>query len=130
MPPKVLIIDDWETDRYLFRQYLETSAFQYEVFEAKDGESGLRVAEEVNPDCILLDLNLAQGQSGYEVLADLLGLERPPKRTVIVLTGLGKHILEQGALSLGAAGFLEKSKTDAASLDMAIRQAISNCRGR
>ncbi len=81
-------------------------------------------AESLNPDCIVLDLNLME-QSGYEVLGHLVGLERPPKRRVIVLTGLCQDILRESALALGAANFLLKSHTDAATLDLAIRNAIA-----
>jgi CheY-like chemotaxis protein len=119
---KVLIIDDSDTDRFLYRHYLEKHS--YEVHEAPDGETGLKLAEKLNPDCILLDLNLME-QSGYEVLGHLVGLERPPKRSVIILTGLGQDILKDGALSLGATDFLLKGQTDAAALDMAIRKAIA-----
>lgn len=121
--PKILIIDDSETDRYIFRRYLGKSLARYEVHEARDGKSGITLAERLNPDCILLDLRLID-QSGYEVLGHLVGLERPPKRTVIILTGLGRDILQEEALSLGATGFLVKGKTDAAALDLAIRRAF------
>jgi DNA-binding NarL/FixJ family response regulator len=121
---KVLIIDDSDTDRFLYRHYLENSTQPYEVYEAADGETGITLAERFNPDCILLDLNLME-QSGYEVLAHLVGLERPPKRSVIILTGLGQDILREGALALGAAGFLLKNHTDAAALDLAIRKVIA-----
>lgn len=121
---KVLIIDDSDKDRFLYRHYLQKSAQPYEVYEAADGDTGIRLAERLNPDCILLDLNLME-QSGYEVLAHLVGLERPPKRSVIIVTGLGQDILREGALALGAAGFLLKSQTDAATLDLAIRNAIA-----
>src|SRR5215210_4212790 len=125
----VLIIDDSEDDRYICRRFLKHGALQYEVYEATNSQSGLKLAETLSPDCILLDLNL-QGESGYEVLADLVGLERPPKRTVIILTGLGRHILEQGALALGATGFLVKGKIDAAALDLAIQQAMKKTASR
>lgn len=121
---KVLIIDDSDTDRFLYRHYLERNAHLYEVHEAVDGETGLRLAEKLDPDCILLDLNLLE-QSGYEVLGHLVGLERPPKRSVIILTGLGQDILKDGALSLGATDFLLKGATDAPALDAAIRKAVA-----
>lgn len=129
MPPndviKILIIDDSQSDRYIYRRFLETGALPYEVHEAENGERGLALANELNPDCILLDLKLG-AESGYEVLAHLVGLDRPPKRTVLIFTGLGSDLLQEGALALGAAGFLIKGKTDAAALDLAIRQATRN----
>lgn len=120
---RVLIIDDSDTDRYLFRRYLERAETPYEVHEADNGQAGLALTEHVQPDCVLLDLRLG-AESGYEVLSNLVGLERPPKIPVIILTGLAWEALEQGARCLGASGFLIKSKTDSATLDSAIRQVI------
>lgn len=123
-PPKILIIDDSETDRYLYRRYLGLGTLPYEVHEAHDKTSGLARADELNPDCILLDLKLPNGESGYEVLQDLVGEKLPPKRRVIILTVLSLRSLRDGALSLGASDFLVKGETDAAALDLAIRHAI------
>lgn len=122
-PIRVLIIDDSETDRYLFRRYLERAKTAYEVHEADNGQTGLALTEHLRPDCVLLDLRLG-AESGYEVLSNLVGLERPPKIPVIILTGLAWEALEQGARCLGASGFLVKSKTDSVTLDSAIRQVI------
>jgi two-component system, sporulation sensor kinase E len=123
-PPKILIIDDSETDRYLYRRYLGLSTLSYDVHEAHDKASGLALADELDPDCILLDLKLADHESGYEVLQELVGENRPPKRRVIILTVLSLRSLREGALSLGASDFLVKGETDAAALDLAIRQAL------
>lgn len=120
----VLIIDDVEQDRETYRRWLEDSAFPYEVHEAVDGQSGLRFAETLNPDCILLAALSLRGQSGYELLQELAGKRPPPKRTVIVLTVLKLKPLEEGSLYFGASGFLVKSETDAAALDLAIRHAL------
>lgn len=122
-PTKVLIIDDSETDRYLYRRYLEQLSPEYEVHEAKDGPTGVALAEALQPDCVLLDLRL-EGQSGYEVLRELVGDEGPPKRPVIMLSALMWEALQHGARSLGASHYLVKGQTNAAKLDKAIREAI------
>jgi len=122
---KVLIIDESEAERYLIRRDLGLSSLHYQVYEAEDGHSGLALTEEVNPDCILLDLKLPD-QSGFQVLQQLIGDRRPPKRAVIVFTVLSPTSLRDKALSLGAADFLIKGRTDPAGLDRAIRQALRN----
>ncbi len=99
---------------------------EYEVHEAEDGQSGLRLAEHLNPDCILLDIRLRIGESGFEVLQDLVGEHAAVKRTVIVLTVLNLDLLHEGALSLGAKDFLIKGLTDASTLDLAVRKAIGH----
>lgn len=123
-PPKILIIDDSEADRYLYRRYLGLGTLPYDVHEAHDKQSGLALTEELDPDCILLDLKLSNGESGYEVLLELVGENRPPKRRVIILTVLSLRALKEGAISLGARDFLVKGETDAAALDSAIREAL------
>ncbi len=121
---KVLIIDDNEVDRYLFRHFLEQRPSEYEVHEAEDGERGLVLVEQINPDCVLLDLRL-RSQSGYEVLREIVGDEPPPKRPVIMLSELGWTAFAKGAKSLGAYTYLIKSKTDADLLTRTIREAIT-----
>jgi CheY-like chemotaxis protein len=127
MPPatKILLIDDSETDRYTYRRYLEKSSHPYDVAEAHDAETGLALAESLNPDCILLDLKLKSGESGYEVLQHLVGQDAPYKRVVIMLTVISQDYMKDGALSLGAADFLVKGQTDAAALDAAVQRAVA-----
>ena len=52
---RVLVIDDDETFRYVFRQLISGDA-GYEVLDAADGAEGLRRAREEQPDLIILDL--------------------------------------------------------------------------
>jgi signal transduction histidine kinase/CheY-like chemotaxis protein len=65
---KVLIIDDEEVARYLFKGRLADT--RYAVLEAADGAQGLRLAEAEQPSVIFLDL-MMPGMSGFEVLQRL-----------------------------------------------------------
>ena len=67
-PPVVLIIDDQETDRYIIRHHLEE--FGCSIVEANRGEEGLRLARQLKPGLIVLDMNMP-GMDGFEVLAHL-----------------------------------------------------------
>jgi signal transduction histidine kinase/DNA-binding response OmpR family regulator len=67
-PPLVLIIDDQETDRYIIRHHLDE--FGCSIVEADGGEEGLRLARQLKPALVLLDLNMP-GMDGFEVLAHL-----------------------------------------------------------
>ncbi len=52
---KILLVEDVEFNRDLITQLLED---EYEVVLAVDGESGVKKAEQENPDLILMDLGL------------------------------------------------------------------------
>lgn len=64
-PPRILIIDDEERDRYLLKlQFRESSVV---IQEASDGVEGIREAAKERPNAIILDLAMP-GMSGFEVL--------------------------------------------------------------
>ncbi|MFZ0662253.1 MAG: ATP-binding protein [Acidobacteriaceae bacterium] len=65
---RVLMIDDNEVSRYLLRGILPD--FQFEIFEAREGREGVRMATELRPDIIFLDIYLPD-LNGFEVLKDL-----------------------------------------------------------
>jgi CheY-like chemotaxis protein len=64
----VLIIDDNERDRYLFKHQLRDSAFV--VLEASGGREGIRKAGEEKPHLIVLDINMPD-MTGFEVVEQL-----------------------------------------------------------
>jgi DNA-binding response OmpR family regulator len=68
--PRILLIDDNEVARYLLREHISDS--QYEIFEARDGRDGLRMAKEIQPSIIILDFYMPD-LNGLEVLKDLRG---------------------------------------------------------
>lgn len=79
----ILLIDDYDDFRYLLRRLLSIKG--HEVFEARDGRSGLDTAREVHPDVIVLDMGLSE-VDGWAVKKEL---ERTPalaKIPVIALT--------------------------------------------
>jgi class 3 adenylate cyclase len=63
-PPRILIVDDNETNRCILVARL--SAEGYETSEAEDGESALAVVREVAPDVVLLDVMMPK-IDGFEV---------------------------------------------------------------
>jgi CheY-like chemotaxis protein len=69
----ILIIEDNEQNLYLMRFLLEKNGFQ--VVEARSGREGLEVAKSVDPDLILLDIQLPH-MDGYAVAQALRKQER------------------------------------------------------
>lgn len=66
--PRVLIIDDDETSRYLVRTVLANTGC--EMWEAEGGIEGVRLAKEYEPDIVILDLAMPD-LNGFEVLREL-----------------------------------------------------------
>lgn len=52
---KVLYVEDNRANRILIGRLLDS---QYDLVFAEDGETGLRLAEEIKPDLILMDIGL------------------------------------------------------------------------
>ncbi len=100
---KIVIVDDDEWVRRLLRTTL--SAEEYEIAEAIDGDSGLKLIRDTSPDLVLLDWQMP-GQHGSLVL-DALKEERPTL-PVIVLTAEVRQSQSELAESLGAAVYLNK----------------------
>jgi CheY-like chemotaxis protein len=53
---QVLVVDDKPSSRELIRAVLESSG--YAVSEAGDGQEAVRIAQQIEPDAILLDLQM------------------------------------------------------------------------
>lgn len=73
---KILIVEDHADIRRLIRMTLEFEA--YDIYEAVDGEEGLRMAQEVQPDLVLLDVMMPGQLNGLEVCSLLKGQPNPP----------------------------------------------------
>jgi len=61
---KILIIDDSKIERLIIRSYLQH--LNHEVFDAENGETGIALFSECNPDIVLLGVVMI-GINGYQV---------------------------------------------------------------
>lgn len=102
---KILLIEDSRLLRITTERTLMRAG--YEVITAVDGEEGLRLAVESNPDLVLLDMMLPK-LSGQEVLRKLRLNAASASTPVIVLTSLSGSNREK-LLSEGASLYFEKS---------------------
>jgi len=66
-PVRVLLIEDDEATRILYRAYLEEA--QYEVTDVTDGESGALKLTEFRPDIVITDIFLPE-KDGLEVILE------------------------------------------------------------
>ena len=83
---KVLLVEDDEEARALFRRMLSAAQPPVAIRTATDGASALRTMREWRPDIVLLDLVLP-GQDGFEVLAQKAEDDEINDIPVIVISG-------------------------------------------
>ncbi|MCL2520869.1 MAG: diguanylate cyclase [Spirochaetaceae bacterium] len=100
----ILIIDDSPVQLAVLGHILAPS---YDVMLAKNGELGLKLAEENNIDLILLDL-IMEGMSGFEVLVKFKESAKTRAIPVIFVTGSDNIEDEQKGLQLGAVDYIRK----------------------
>ena len=101
----VLVIDDHPLFRKGVRQLLELGGDFTPVGEAADGTEGLRLAKQLKPDLILLDINM-KGMSGIETLKAIKAADLDSR--VIMLTVSDHEDDLVAALRAGADGYLLK----------------------
>lgn len=119
----LLIIDDDDVVRASLAAYLEDSGFN--VLQANNGEQGLQVFEQKQPDLVICDLRMPQ-VGGLELIRQVT--ERAPQLPVIVLSGAGVMNDAVEALRLGAADYLIKPLEDLAVLEHSVRRALDRSR--
>lgn len=120
MPIRILLIDDHTLFRSGLRLLLQRQPGFEVVAEAGDGLEGLKRAKALNPDVILLDLDMP-GLSGLETL-QLLTEDRPGCAVLILTVSEAADELAQ-ALRHGARGYLIKNIDAAVLVDAILRAA-------
>lgn len=105
MPRKLLLADSSITIQKVVEFSLSTEDF--EVTSARDGETAIRLAEEIRPDIILADIFLP-GIDGYELCKRIKTSERLKNIPVILLVGKPDFFDMDKANLSGASDFLNK----------------------
>ena len=104
---RILIADDADANVLLLQRILGRAGYT-DLRSASDGQTALELAQEINPDLILLDLQMPR-LSGVEVLERLRGiLPEGAYLPVLVLTADPNSERKREALALGAMDFLVK----------------------
>ena len=105
MPRTVLVVDDSAAFRMTARKLLQARGYEV-VGMAADVASGLAAVAELQPDCVLLDVNLPDGD-GLEVAAQLTADGDTP--AIVLVSTLDASALGDIGRS-GARGFLPKAE--------------------
>ena len=102
MERKVVVVEDDINIAELLRIYLEKDGFAVTV--SHDGAEGLRLAEELKPDLVMLDIMLP-GMDGWQVCKRLRQTSKVP---IIMLTAKGETEDKVQGLEMGADDYIVK----------------------
>lgn len=121
MPDKisVLLVDDHALVRRGFRRILEDERDITVTGEAGDGPEAVKLADELNPQVIVMDCAMP-GMSGLEATRQILA--KHPQAVVLMLSMHPEETLVRQALEAGARGYVLKNAVDL-ELGTAIRRA-------
>lgn len=98
----ILLIDDDQTLLELLSNHLETGG--YHPLAANDGPTGVRLAGEVQPDLVVLDV-MMPGMDGWDVCRRLRDVSTVP---IIMLTAKGEEIDKLRGFRLGIDDYVTK----------------------
>lgn len=103
---RVLVVDDHESFRRAAAAVVEAAGGFVVAGSVGTGEESLIAAEAIEPDLVLMDINLA-GIDGIEATRKLRSLARPP--VVILLSTYDEDDFGAWAQECGAAAYIAKS---------------------
>ena len=117
MAVRVLIVDDQEPFRMAARMVVEmTDGFDV-VGEAETGEDSVRMADELDPDLVLMDVNLP-GINGLEATRRILA-DHDHRVVVLLLSTYEEAEYAPRAAECGAAAYIPKSAFEPGRLESA-----------
>jgi chemosensory pili system protein ChpA (sensor histidine kinase/response regulator) len=97
-PRTILVVDDFDDTRLLLRTWLERKGFR--VIEAEDGIQAVVVAQEENPDLIIMDLEMPRldGLAATRRIRKVTELQTVP---VVAVSAYGADQFREQALAAG-----------------------------
>ena len=103
---RVLIADDHTVVRKGLRALLSAEKYSIVVIgEASNGDEAVQMAQELDPDVILMDL-VMPGKTGLEAIVEIKQMQ--PQARILVLTSFADDENVTQAIRAGAYGFLLK----------------------
>ncbi len=105
MRKKILLIEDNPQNRYLETFILKKNGF--EIYAAEDGESGIHLAGSIQPDLILLDIQLPK-MDGFTVARILRKNPKLNAVPIVAVTSLAMVGDKERILSAGCSGYIDK----------------------
>ncbi|OGU08185.1 MAG: two-component system response regulator [Geobacteraceae bacterium GWC2_58_44] len=105
MPQKILIVEDNENNRSLFRDILTFHG--YEITVACDGQEGVDIARSLAPDLVLMDIQMP-GMDGITAGSILKGDPATSGLKIVALTSFAMRGDREKILAAGFDGYLSK----------------------
>lgn len=118
---RIMLVDDHRMVRDALRTVLEQDDGIEVVAAVGDGETALRLAGELSPAVVVMDVAMP-GLSGIETTRRLLA-RRPEIKVLALSTYLDRRIIQQ-MLDIGASGYIAKSAAGA-ELKQGIRNVVA-----
>jgi DNA-binding NarL/FixJ family response regulator len=118
---RVLIADDQALVRAGFRVLIDSAEDLECVGEAADGAEAVELANELDPDVVLMDIRMPE-MDGLAATREIVTAEEGPRVLILTTFDIDEYVFE--ALRAGASGFLLKD-TDPAELLQAVRVVAS-----
>src|SRR5579863_130967 len=123
----VLIVDDEESVRKTFREWLEGADLGCHILAAADAEAALLLANQETIDLAILDWNLGAGNDGLQLLEDLYVFN--PDVVAIMITGFAHQATPLDAMRMGVRDYLDKNQDlNRATFLAAVRRQVERIR--
>ena len=103
--PLILIVDDSPTELHVMQKALEKHGFR--TAAAADGAEGVRLAREMSPDLIFMDI-VMPGMNGYELCTRLRELPDHRHTPVVFITGLSDFDSRAASSVSGGSDYITK----------------------
>jgi twitching motility two-component system response regulator PilH len=103
--PLILIVDDSPTEVYVMQTALERHGYRTAV--AGDGAEGIRLARQMHPDLILMDI-VMPGVNGYQATRTLANDPDTRAIPIVMVTSKGQETDRIWGLRQGAVDYLVK----------------------
>ncbi|HJV46319.1 MAG TPA: response regulator transcription factor [Bacillota bacterium] len=104
---KLLLVDDHAVVRNGLQMLINAQADMEVVGDAADGNEAIRLAMDLKPNVVLMDLSMPYGRDGFSTTTELV--QSLPETKVLILTMHDDDNYLFRALKAGASGYILKS---------------------